>query len=171
MESTKLEVPFVKQINKDACGAAVLEMVYKFYGLKDVSQKEIFNQYKREDDEGLGALAIGVVDLVNDALSRGFVSYWNRVDWQDTKRAIEQTRWFVNGGVPIIVCQQSNRDPKLGHFKVLVGYDNENIYLHDPDKENSGVPLKIDNTSFVKAWSKTGKNVTGGVFVFIQPRP
>src|SRR3989344_7418225 len=75
----KLKVPYILQINENACGAAVLEMVYRYYGLNDISQEDIFNKYKEHEPYGSGNFRITVDNIVSDAKERGFSSFFYRI--------------------------------------------------------------------------------------------
>jgi len=84
----KLGVPYIPQINENACGAAVLEMVYKYYGLENISQDEIFNKYKEFEPYGSGNIRLSTDNLVSDALGRGFLSFWARGDYNNKENSI-----------------------------------------------------------------------------------
>jgi len=165
----KLQVPFVYQINDNACGAAVLEMIYRYYGINNIDQRGIFNQY-REIEPALGKeLRIATDSLIRDAANRGFQADWDRADYEKRDKSIELLKNFVNDGIPIIVCQQFTKEqPLIGHFRVVVGIGGGTIYLHDPHPKYGGRSLKWSLDQFMDFWQPTGPNVTGGVYIVIR---
>ena len=165
-----LSVPYCKQINNSACGAACLEMIYKYYELNNISQEEIFNKYKKTDPHNTKGVNILTKDLVLDAQSRGFLSEIVRADFTDTKNSIALLKQFLIDDIPLIVClQYSLKLPLLGHFRVVIGIDEKNIYFHDPDNTiENGESLNLSHKEFMKLWQPTGQNVTGGRFVWIK---
>ncbi|WKZ24586.1 MAG: papain-like cysteine protease family protein [Patescibacteria group bacterium] len=173
-KNRNLKVPFIYQINENACGAAVLEMVYKYYGLNDVSQEEIYKKYKQLEPHGTGNFRITTDALVADSLRRGFLSFWNKVDYNNPDECFNLLQFLTKKSkIPIIVCQQFTKNEEhkdLGHFRLVVGVDKKNkiIYVHDPHKELGGQYQKWSLDKFVDFWQPTGQNVTGGVFVIIK---
>jgi len=169
-KTKKLKVPYISQINDNACGAAVLEMVYKYYGLKNISQEDIFNKYKELEPHGSGNLRLSTGSLVQDAKERGFESDWDYVDTNDKISSIELLREATNDfKVPVIVCQKfSDEYPLIGHFRIVVGVEGDIVYVHDPHLKTGGAFMKWKADKFMDFWKKTGENVTGGVFVVIK---
>jgi len=163
-----LEVPYVQQFNNNACGAAVLEMIYRFYGFYNVSQQEIFETYSELEPHGSRNLRITTDNLVRDARSKGFNARRERVDYSNEKECITIIENFFAKGIPIIVCQKfTNAQPKIGHFRIVLGIDSSNVYLHDPNSEMEGPELKWPIKQFIDCWQPTGQNVIGGVYVII----
>lgn len=163
-----LKVPYFPQININACGAAVLEMVYKYYGRESFFQQELMKRYQELEPHGSGNFRLSTSNLVNDAREKGFNAGWARANWRSTTDVLALLQWSLNSGVPLIVCQKFTvEQPLIGHFRIVVGLDKENVYLHDPNLEIGGKNLKWPISKFVDFWQETGQNVTGGVFVFI----
>lgn len=166
----KLNVQYFKQINSAACGAACLEMVYKYYGLEDISQEQIFEKYKATDPHNSKGVRMLTNDIVLDAKSMGFKSSVIIADFKDTNTAITLLDIFLTDSIPLIVCQQYNLlAPLAGHFRVVVGIDDQDVYFHDPDdKIENGQLLQLSHSKFLELWQPTGENVTGGRFVWIK---
>jgi predicted double-glycine peptidase len=162
-----LDVPYVAQFNGTACGAAALEMVYKYYGKSDVSQEDIYNKYQEIEPEFGKVSRISTANLVSDAQSRGFQSFWKRVNYLDRDEALSVLKTYLNLKIPVIVCQQfTKKSPKIGHFRVVFGVDDEdNIYFHDP---RFGGFKKWPIEQFMDYWQPTGQNVTGGVYIIVK---
>ena len=164
-----LKVPFVKQINKNSCGAAALEMVYKYYGLKKIDQKEIFDRLKTQDLEDPNIFNIATEDLVKDAKEKGFEAFWKRVDYHNIKKSIQLLKQFIDKNIPIIVCQQYTKDePLMGHFRVVFRVDDKSVYFHDSHPKTGGSSIKWTHKKFIDFWQPTGNNVTGGVYIIIK---
>ncbi len=165
-----LAVPYIPQFRPHACGAAVLEMIYKFYGVEEVSQPDIMKKYEEPELEGSTNTMIATGNLVQDATGKNFVSFWGQVNYQNTEHAVGPLKLFINEMcIPLIVCQQFTEErPKLGHFRIVLGIDDDTVCLHDPDPQTGGKNLSWPISKFMKFWQPTGKNVTGGVFVFIS---
>ena len=163
-----LKVPYVKQINEAACGVAALEMVYKWYGVTNFFQEKTFNAYKALEPHNTGNLRITTDDLVKNARDNGFNSGWLRVNYASVEDSLFALKIFLNKvKIPIIVCQQSKTDPRLGHFKVVIDVKDREIFFHDPNQVLNGENLNCPIETFLKCWQPTGYNVTGGVFIFI----
>jgi len=168
---SKLKVPYIQQINKNACGAAVLEMIYKYYGIKNITQSDIFNKYKEPEPHGTGNNRISTDDLVRDASGQGFLSFWARADYNNKETSFNLLRRLtMESKIPVIVCQKfTNKEPLIGHFRIVVGIkDNNIVYVHDPHVEKGGGFKEWSIDHFMEFWKPTGKNVTGGVFIVIK---
>ena len=166
----RLEVPYIKQINENACGAAVLEMVYKYYGLNNIFQNEIYNKYKEFEPHGSGNTRISVDDIVFDARERNFISFWARADYNNKENSVNLLKLLtVNFKIPIIVCQKfSDEEPLMGHFRIVVGVKDNIIYVHDPSMGNGSAFEKWEIDKFIRFWEPTGENVKGGIFIIIK---
>ena len=60
-----LKIPYIPQININACGAAALEMIYKYYGLNDVNQQELMKKYQELEPHGSGNFRLTTDNLIN----------------------------------------------------------------------------------------------------------
>lgn len=167
-----LKVPYVKQFNENSCGPAALEMVYRFFGLNNVSQEEIFNKYKKQNPESLNNdFYVLTQDLVEDAISQGFKnSYINRINLLDKGEILNNIQDFLKRGIPMIVCQQFTKElPRIGHFRIILGLskNKETIYVHDPHPQFGGDIKKWSTDQFINFWKPTGDNVTGGIYIIV----
>jgi len=164
-----LQVPYIPQINANACGAAVLEMVYKYYGLDNITQQELMDEYQELEPHGSGNFRLTTDNLVLDARKRGFESEWSRADLESLDEVTALLNFLIDNKAPLIVCQKFTEAlPLIGHFRIVVGIDNKTIYLHDPSSEIGGANLTWSVDKFLSFWQPTGANVTGGVFVIIN---
>jgi uncharacterized protein YvpB len=163
-----IKVPYVHQININACGAAVLEMVYRYYGRDNFSQEELMTKYQELEPHGSGNFRLNTNSLAVDAREQGFNAGIGRAIYQSVPDVIALLKLMLDSGIPLIVCQRfTDEQPLIGHFRIVVGLDEEYVYLHDPSVEIGGENLKWQINKFVDFWQETGNNVTGGIFVFI----
>lgn len=163
-----LSVPFVYQYNSNACGAAALEIIYKYFGLTNISQEEIFEKYKKLEPHGSGNYYISTGDLISDAKSRDFYAEKYQLNYNSIEN-ISLLKEILQQELPIIVCQQYTKEKRLiGHFRVIIGIDNEYVYFHDPSPKIGGENLKQSYREFFDYWQPTGKNVIGGRFYIIS---
>ena len=167
-----LKVPYIKQINSNSCGAAVLEMVYKYYGIENVSQEELMDRYKELEPHGSGNYRMATDTLVADAKEKGFKSECLRANYKSAKDCFSLLRENIEiKKIPVIVCQKfTDEEPLIGHFRVVIGMDENSIYLHDPHLETGGERLKWSLDKFINFWQPTGDNVTGGIFCLISKK-
>ena len=98
------------------------------------------------------------------ALYKEFLHY---VAYQKKLPTLDDIKTLLNKGF-LIICNVNssalnNRSGYVGHFVVVIGYDDEHLYLHDP-----GLPplenRKVSNEQFIKSWEypiEKAKNLTG----------
>jgi predicted double-glycine peptidase len=165
-----LTVPYFPQFHPDACGAAALEMVYRYARpsrLSKFSQKKIFQNVSELEPHQTGRYRISTDDLVEAAKRRGLEAGWGRVD-PTPDELMKQIACFIAGKkVPLIACQRSHEDPAIGHFRVLFGVEGNEIILHDPDVETGGPNLRWTVARLIEHWRWSGENVTGGVAIWV----
>ena len=142
---TMLDVkPFQETLNASMCGPASLKIVLDYYGLEK-SEKELAKLCNVDSDLGVDDAAIKRV-----AEELGFnVEIKNESSFED----IEQ--WFKKD-VPVIVdwftrgrTDYTDEDVSDGHYSVVCGLDDENIYLQDPE---TGGMRKLDKEDFMTVW-------------------
>lgn len=164
-----LSVPFVKQNYNNSCGAAALEMVYKYNGLKDVSQEEIFNKSEKFD-LGNGNYILKEETLVLDAKSRGFFSEIFQASFSDIKDGVEFLTSFIKHKIPLIVCQQWKKNSGIGHFRVVIGIDENFVYFQDSNIEKGLEYLKWKHKKFFDHWETDGKMVLGNTCIIVTEK-
>lgn len=164
-----LSLKYIPQINEYACGAAALAMIYNYYGLENFSQEDLMSRYLESEFHGSGNLMITTDNMVLDAKNRGFNASWIRVNYKNYAESINQLRSLIFSGTPVIVCQKfTDNMPLIGHFRVVVGFNDEAIFLHDPYPEIGGENMKWPIKKIMDFWQPTGGNVTGGVLIIIN---
>src|SRR3990167_5451565 len=145
MQKILLKVkPFQETLHADMCGPASLKIVMDYYGLNE-SEEELAKLTKLVP--GLGVDDKSIVDA---AKTLGF-----KAEIQDESNFEDIENWLQKG-VPVIVDwftrgRQDYDDSEVsdGHYSVVIGLDDEYIYLQDPE---TGGERKIDREDFMKVW-------------------
>lgn len=159
-----LDVPHIKQAGETHCGVACLEMVYRFFGITDVSQEDIWKKRKtlRPDKS---AYYMETKNMVSDVKDRGFYVLRGQL-YLDEGKCSESLQNLLASGIPVIACNQWERNPEYGHFVVIVGLGGGQVMYLDPEK-NEQVQKK-EVKSFISEWQPTsGGEVVGGEFIVI----
>jgi hypothetical protein len=166
-----LEVPYVEQLFETSCGIAAFEMLYKYFRLDaSFSQQEAFNAL-REQTPGDTSTRVTVPAIISLAREKGLHSGWGRVSIIRSE-FVQQIRFFVeNERVPLIACQQWHGNETLGHYRVIICIDDQEIAFHDPEPNTDGRARRVSLETFNSQWLWTpGGNVTGGVVIWIADR-
>lgn len=134
-------IPAIKQ-DGNQCGAAVLVSVMKYWGYnvnQKAASKEVF-------DETLQAASGG--DLVRYARMKGFSAYSYAGSLADLKAKLEI-------GMPIIVLHESAGNESVGHYRIVVGYDDllKSLFVIDP--LDAGI-YSVSYDNFLALWKKFG---------------
>ncbi|MGD9544979.1 C39 family peptidase [Methylocystis sp.] len=170
-----LSIPYCQQRKNDYCGAAALEMVFRYYRpskLTKFNQDRIFRTLAKREPMGSGSYRINGDDLIETARKRGFCAGWGRVHPNLRALRAQTVEIVVNRGIPLIACQRfTNARPELGHFRVIVGVAADYVVVHDPHPEFGGAAQKWSWEKISDYWRYTGLNVTGGVAIWVAPEP
>ena len=114
-----IDVPYFKQDTGYTCGPASLQMVFAFYGIQE-SEAGLTRELRTNTD--IGTKHKRLIDAVS---KRGLFSYVNE------NAPLSELRALLADSLPIIVhYREVGQDD--GHYSVVVGLDEKNIYLHDP---------------------------------------
>tara|TARA_B100000745_G_C20154018_1_gene395506 strand:- start:4797 stop:5297 length:501 start_codon:yes stop_codon:yes gene_type:complete len=160
-----LKIPFIKQENDWTCGPAVLAMLLFYFKEKNIDQIKLFERYKEKDPSGAEDFRIKTVDLVQELREEGMsVGISKAILDQENVRTLLD--FYINKAkMPIVVCQQLSKEKSLlGHFKVVVGFSNDKVYVNDPHQRKGGEKIEIPLKEFISLWEETGPNVTGGIY-------
>ncbi|OQZ02114.1 MAG: hypothetical protein B6D34_12055 [Candidatus Brocadia sp. UTAMX1] len=170
-------VPYHKQITVFSCGPAALEILYDFWS-EDIDQKAI-SDVTRSSSMGTytwDMVRAGCFSRLSAARGRcfpksapkagyserplGYVSFSYASDslwWTDLKRLIAQN-------IPVVLLMKYARDDDTGHYRIIVGYDEEKgvVYFVDPWGRDLTRATNLDGiitwsmTDFENAWNYTG---------------
>ncbi|MBI4020418.1 MAG: C39 family peptidase, partial [Candidatus Aenigmarchaeota archaeon] len=190
-----LDVPFRKQKLANSCFPACVKMVLGYYG-DDIDEKELYENSVLPGHPGAWDVRVSQF-LINKGYK--VTSYWNgkQESWwgvkQETANAYRREMGkalemgFIhrqNAGMPLIrkfidtnipVLAEVDADvfygEKLGctHMVVVVGYDEDNFYVHDPDKKGGGKTRAVPIRRFRKAWERLSPMAGRSLFV-IEPK-
>ncbi len=145
MEKITLDVkPFQETLYKSMCGPASMKMVFDYYGIEK-SEEEIAKlcgatEELGTNDEGIkkAAESLGFkVEIKNESSFDDIQDYLN-------KKIPVIVNWFTRGRIDYDDSQVPD-----GHYSVVVGLDNEYIYIQDPE---IGKLRKIERNDFMKVW-------------------
>ena len=126
------------------CGPASLKMVLAYYGV-DKTEAELAKLCGT--DSGLGTDDISIKKV---AESLGFnAEIHNNSAFEDIQKWLDKkvpviVNWFTRGRIDYGIAEVPD-----GHLSVVVGLDDKNIYLQDPE---IGDMRKISRDDFMKVW-------------------
>ena len=136
--------PFQETLNAGMCGPASLKILLSYYGV-DMSEKELAKLCETDKDLGTDDKAIEKA-----AKSLGFkVKIKNNSSFKDIEKWLDKdipviVDWFTRGRT-----DYTDADVCDGHYSVVCGIDNKNIYLQDPE---TGGMRKLDKEDFMAVW-------------------
>lgn len=160
-----LKVPHIKQTAETTCGAAALSMIYQFYGLKMETEAKIWDRLKEPRHLNPSEEFIQTSKLAEDAKKNGFYYIIGQAVWNNLEKSVALLEEFLRIEAPIIVCQKFTKDSVIGHFRIVMGIEDDSIILNDPSSEEEfSVMSKSD---FFEMWQKCSDEVIGGQFVAI----
>jgi len=136
--------PFQETLGGGYCGPASLRLVLDYYGINK-NEEELSLMCNRDTDSGVDDEAIkkaaenlGLkVEIKNNA------SFLNIEKWLDRQVPVI-VNWFTRGRY-----DYPEDDVADGHYSVVVGLDEQYIYLQDPEV---GRVRKINREDFYRVW-------------------
>ncbi len=145
MKKIMLDVkPFQETLHADMCGPASLKIVFDYYNLIK-SEHELAKLTKVA-----GGIGADDKDLVRAAETLGFKTFIkNDSNFSDieewlTKGVPVIVNWFTRGRTEYSLSEMAD-----GHYSVVIGLDDEKIYLQDPE---IGGLREIKRNDFMKVW-------------------
>lgn len=140
MPNDCLQILHCRQSNPGACLPACVRMVLTYWG-HETSEAKLARL--------MGAYWYGTpLSRVSRLSSLGFQVVYEQA-------SLEQLRAYLAQRLPIIVFVRTGSlaywNENVAHAVVVVGLDNEQIYLHDPSLDSG--PNTVDIPSFMLAWS------------------
>jgi len=145
MEKDLLSVkPFQETLFKSMCGPASLKMVFDYYGIEK-SEEEIAKMCNVDENLGTDDKTLKRVaqELGFTVKIKNGSSFADIQIWLDKKIPVI-VNWFTRGRI-----DYDDSEVPDGHYSVVVGLDNEFIYLQDPE---IGKLRKIERKDFMKVW-------------------
>jgi len=164
---TYLSVPFHYQSNNYYCGVAALEMVFDYYG-EDISQAEIADvartyPYVTYTDELRRAVHFSNLSIsLGNEMPGNITGYTTRkVGYAAFERwdlTIEELKSLINKGEPMIVLMWWTQEKVYGHYRVVIGYNDTHIIMHDPWNKDAwggtygGASTTMTYSTFLNLW-------------------
>lgn len=139
----KIQVPLKRQELKSSCGAGALRSVLHYFGINK-TEEEIRQMVKTNEE---GTKTQNIIRVARQLGLKTKAKY--NMDEQDLKDWIDKQ-------IPVIICFQAwgakkyYKTKESGHYAVVIGYDDENVYFQDPsiDDARGHLPWK----EFIKRW-------------------
>jgi len=170
--SSHISVPFHYQNNNYYCGPAALEMVFDYYG-EDVPQTEIADvartyPYVTFKDELRRAALFS-----NESTSRGDEILDRNITGYSTRRfgyaafeqwglTIDDLKSAIDKREPVIVLMWWTPSKNYGHYRVVVGYNETHLIMHDPWNKDAwgglygGANTSMTKSTFLDLWEYVG---------------
>jgi hypothetical protein len=161
-----LSVPFHYQETSYYCGPASLEMIFDYYGT-DILQIEIADVASTSEESG----GTGLWEMIRAAhFSNLSLSVVNELPWsirgysarslgyaafERFDLSLENLKSLLASGYPIVVATLYSRQWTNGHFRVVVGYNETHVTLHDPwfNSPYEGPNVNMSNSEFLYLWA------------------
>lgn len=151
-KSKFLKIKNVRQSNTYSCGAACLMSILAYYNKFDGNESELAKKLKTNSRDGTSP-----ENIMKTAKQFGLNTYIKE------NCTIDDLKKFVSDKVPVILSYQAWSKDKLepwskeeddGHYSVLIGVDNKNIYINDPSLINKKGFIPIQE--FTERWHDEG---------------
>lgn len=151
-----IHLPITRQATSFTCGAAAVASLLHWLNPEfDFSEDHLAREMKSDNVHGTT-----IANIYRFTRSLGLV-----VDWRDgwTIDSLEQS---VKAGIPVLVLIQAYRDsPDVdwrtdwddGHFVVVNGIDQDNVYMMDPSSRGNYTFVPRDE--FLDRWHDVDMNV------------
>ena len=166
-----VSVPFYYQSNNYYCGPAALEMVLDYYG-EDIPQTEIADvartyPYVTYTDELRRAAHFSNLSTsLGDEMSGNITGYSARevgyAAFEQHGLTIDDLKVSIDRGEPLIVLMWWTPLKEYGHYRVVVGYNETHIIMHDPWNKDlwggtyGGANTTMTYSTFLDLWEYLG---------------
>lgn len=151
-------VPLVDQGDKPWCGPGSVTMVLQYWSV-NISLQEVGSEIDPEQD---GSYPYELVNYINNSYSKFFRLYGFNETNNAEGSALEELKSWIYIDHPVIVSQWLDADKKEGHYRVVVGYDSDKLYMNDPN----GYEYTADYQLFNYLWTR--RNSYGLVIIPID---
>ncbi len=151
-----LNVPYCPQETDDTCAPACLRMAlgYRFPD-KAVSEAEIAKRCRCVPGKGC---------WVRDVFRAARRCKLNPIWLQDADIETE-VRAALDGGCPVVanvqlrvlpyyLPYQRGEQPLMWHSVLVIGMDDQHVYLHDPDPSRGGAHRSVRRADFFSGWTR-----------------
>jgi len=136
--------PFQETLNADMCGPASLKIVLEYYVINK-SEEELVQLFKFK--KGLGVDDGGIKNAAEKLGLKAVIK--NNCSFKDIEKWLKKevpviVDWFTRGRT-----DYGDSSVADGHYSVVMGLDNDFIYLQDPEL---GAMRKIKRDDFMRVW-------------------
>jgi len=166
-----VSVPFHYQSNFYYCGPAALEMVFDYYG-EDIPQTEIadvsrtYPNVTYVDELRRATHFSNLSTSLGDEMPGNITGYSARkigyAAFEQRGLTLDDLKTLISKGQPLIILMWWTPSKVYGHYRVVVGYNETHIIVHDPwNKDVWGGTYGGANTSmaysiFLDLWQYSG---------------
>lgn len=166
-----IDVPFHYQDKDYYCGPACLEMVFDYYG-QDINQSEIADVARTvgepysvtyAEDMLRAAYFSNLSTSKGNELPERITGYSERDSglfaFEAYDLSLAQLRSYVDQGKPLIVLTWYSFSHVSTHYRVVVGYNETHVFVHDPWNKQEwgglygGPYVAFSNSAFLDLWS------------------
>jgi predicted double-glycine peptidase len=142
-------LPVTRQATDYTCGASALQSVMRYYG-DEYMEKELADTLKSDPNEGTG-----YHNIADFSQAQGYrVNIYKNMKFTDLKK-------LINGKKPVMVLLQAWSDEQTdykndwedGHYAVVIGYDDKNVYFMDPSTLGNYTFIPVQQ--FLDRWHDT----------------
>ena len=163
-----LSVPFHDQTKTYYSGPASLEMVFDFYG-EDIPQPEIadaartFPNVTYTDELRRAGHFSNTSTSTGQEMPQNITGYSLRKlgygAFEKCPMSLQELKYSVDSGYPIIVLTWYDPSKNRDHYRVVTGYNESYILLHDPWNKTAwggiygGPDTSLDYITFLNLWS------------------
>jgi predicted double-glycine peptidase len=132
----RLDVPYAKQDTEYSCGAASVQMLLAYYGVRD---SEAHLMKLLHTDQTYGTHHQAIIEVLTE---QGLYCYVK------TDGTLEDVLGFLDRELPVLV-HYIEPDGNEHHYSVAIGYDTTHLTLNDPW---NGEAFKLALDAFVERW-------------------
>jgi len=163
-----VSVPFHYQSNAYYCGPAALEMIFNYYG-EDIPQIEIADVARTHPYETYGdelrraAHFSNLSTSLGDEMLSNITGYSNRklgyAAFEGYDLTMDDVKDSLNNGKPLIVMMWWTASKENGHYRVVIGYNDTHIIMHDPWNVDlwggtfGGANMSMSYSLFLDLWN------------------
>lgn len=166
-----ISVPFYYQEKDCYCGPAALQMVFNYYG-ENISQSEIADVARTigepvsstfHDELRRAGHFSNASTSMGDEMPENITGYTSRglgyAAFEAYNMSLAMAKNFTDQGKPLILLMWYSSHHVLAHFRVVTGYNETHVFLHDPWNKPSwggtygGPNTAFNNSEFLDLWS------------------
>jgi ABC-type bacteriocin/lantibiotic exporter with double-glycine peptidase domain len=142
-----IKLPIITQCNESSCGVACVQSILSHYNI-GTYQEELYSKLKLDKENG-----IEIKNIIKFFKTNNFDVHVK------TNTSINDIKQFLKNKIPVLTVFQAWKSDNIkswssiwdcGHYSVIIGIDNNNIYMMDPMIIGSYGYIPIDE--FEERW-------------------